>query len=378
MAHSPNLRELDLVFCADYNTSGLEDLIDSFETSSPFLQKLTLSRSRAMSTTPAIPKSLGDTIMHLTRLQSLSVIDLDLPDEVIRVLMPSPILRLFDSRNDSEDFIRCLPDNGPVFPKMEEFAFHSSDDLDGTLELIRRMAPSFLQSITLTLAGVAPLGERRIHNLFQCLEANCDSASLVTICLVQDADDDFADFEWPKYTTNTFRPLLLFRNLQALDLQLCEVQYALDNLPVTMASSWPLMRRFELRSEMFDTPPLCGLTLDDLLPMAKHWPQLEYLSLTVNFSTNGVPTERPGGGNQCLLLTTINVDHSIVDSDQKADIAAFLSDIFPNLVRINAEYEEEVWDDIVAIVIAMRKVRGQERVWCMSDANVASHRLQKT
>lgn len=230
------------------------------------------------------------------------------------------------------------------------------------------MAPRCLRSITTEYPAGVAMQERKVHNLFKSLEANCDSTVLASISLVQNItflhdDPNFEDDDW-EYTIDTFEPLLSFRNLHTLGLSLVAIHYGLDNLSIErMAAAWPLMQRFELNSEVgsgADVEP--HITLDGLLPMARYWPQLESLSLSFDAVTGKIPLEKPGGGNQCPLLTVLDVGYSGVTSS-KGKVAAFLTDIFPNLVEIHSSFDCDEWEDIAEIAYAMGRAREQERLW---------------
>jgi hypothetical protein len=124
------------------------------------------------------------------------------------------------------------------------------------------------------------------------------------------------------------------------------------------------MRRFNLDLVDVDSAAEVEtfITLDGLLPIAKHWPHLETLSLSFNaeLSINDVPLLEHGAGECCPRLTVLDVGYSEVTS-KTGVIAAFLTEIFPNLNRIDCSYDHKRWMRISEVAVAMRKVRKQER-----------------
>lgn len=96
-AQGPNLHELEISFRARDDFSGFQGLVDSLKTSSPLLRKMTISRSDNL--LPKLPNVLGDIIIGLKQLETLSIINLSLPDDTLRTLASSPILRVLKSEN---------------------------------------------------------------------------------------------------------------------------------------------------------------------------------------------------------------------------------------------------------------------------------------
>lgn len=200
-----------------------------------------------------------------------------------------------------------------------------------------------------------------VGEFFQALETYCASDVLLSISLHD------SNFEDRGGTLDRFESLLSFRNLRELDFLFHYMDYQLDNASIkTMTTAWPHMRRFSL---VFDadwgTDHRSEITLDGLVPMAKNWPQLEHLALSLcgELSVDEVPLLKPGDGSYCSNIQSIDVGYSFLQSDPGA-VAAFLTAIFPNLHHIdyyNDDLSTNGWSLVTDIVRIIGKVRRQER-----------------
>jgi hypothetical protein len=104
-----------------------------------------------------------------------------------------------------------------------------------------------------------------------------------------------------------------------------------------------------------------------------HCPSLESLTIAFDASEVYLGTEKPGGGVCYEKIHTLGVLHSPIGDPGK--VAAFLSDIFPNLRDIPIFYSEDLelpddydeldrkWGEVLRLVKLFSLVRTQEKVF---------------
>ncbi|KAF8637721.1 hypothetical protein AX17_002624 [Amanita inopinata Kibby_2008] len=158
-------------------------------------------------------------------------------------------------------------------------------------------------------------------------------------------------------TFDTLRPLLDFPNLTSLELvHQYPVIVTLDELG-ELAEKWPSLETLLLNNE----PAFINhsrLTLDALLPFAKHCPRLHHLGLFINASTLGQPyhstpttslspskrIRAPYNGPVFKSLRKLSMGVSLL-ADEKG-VALFLSTICP----LDCQLDSGVtWDDMVRV-----------------------------
>lgn len=138
-----------------------------------------------------------------------------------------------------------------------------------------------------------------------------------------------------------------------------------------MANAWPKLTHLWL-DPAGQWPIPSRITLEGLLPLAEKCTELCTLGIsmntTVSIPRNGVAV-RPGKGRVNYQLKALMVGNSHITSPN--DIAVFLSDIFPNLKRIDSwlecTREEEIhrdrWNEVAKLIQYFTRVRMQERNW---------------
>jgi hypothetical protein len=172
-----------------------------------------------------------------------------------------------------------------------------------------------------------------------------------------------------------FAPLTFFENLGRIDIN---VDYGIslnDDDIKSLFSSWPQLYSFSL-NDIIGWRVKSGITHIGFLAMLKLCPNLQTLCVALNTdSFKEVPLERPGGGIENTSLQILGLADSSIESRETIAVAAFLSDIFPNLTNItawdsvvmmqrpNAMVYIERWTLVCDILKGINKVRQQERDW---------------
>ncbi|KAI0647947.1 hypothetical protein C8Q79DRAFT_906622 [Trametes meyenii] len=148
-------------------------------------------------------------------------------------------------------------------------------------------------------------------------------------------------------TMDALDPLLDLVNLRLLKVIAKSGRFAIDNRALGLAAlAWPDMRHLELGPDRMKpdvTPPA---TLEGLILLALRCPQLHTLGVALDTTLRRLPGFydylRPGAGKSQGRLETLKVGRSKVANP--AEVAAFLSDLFPNLCNIESDFafEEEI------------------------------------
>ncbi len=156
------------------------------------------------------------------------------------------------------------------------------------------------------------------------LRDHCTPDALRTLTMSSKADDEI---DLP-----AIQPSLVSHGLQHVEFSIVIVMddYALEQL----ALAWPRPSKLVLEGPCSEVIP--SITLSGLLPLMKHCPELELLSITLDsrhppFSEN----RRPGNGISNPHLRNVVFLGSPIDQCYK--VAAFLSGIFPNLKDVDIE-----------------------------------------
>ncbi|RDX53461.1 hypothetical protein OH76DRAFT_1313808, partial [Lentinus brumalis] len=165
------------------------------------------------------------------------------------------------------------------------------------------------------------------------------------------------------------RPLLDFRELMSLRLQLaCDLRLD-DQVCADMAHAWCHMQYLGIstfRELVLDLP-----TLEGLIPFAIHCTQLVHLSLYVNARDFNEATMALPRRLERSPLTSLHVGDSPISRPDR--VAAFLSRMFPHLRSIShwksheqspeAEARDRDWNEVQRYISLFAEIREDERRW---------------
>ncbi|EMD37527.1 hypothetical protein CERSUDRAFT_94535 [Gelatoporia subvermispora B] len=167
------------------------------------------------------------------------------------------------------------------------------------------------------------------------------------------------------------KPLLAFQHLEHLSLHF-EVPIKVgDEKLEEYAKAWPRLQSLKLRLSPFRghgfllPSPEGEMTLRCLISFARYCRYLQSLHIKLDarvFTT--IPSERPGAGHSCNNLRKLDLDYSNIDDP--VAVAAFLSDIFPELRKVETEarsFYKVKWDEVSRLLQILGPVRAQERRW---------------
>jgi hypothetical protein len=239
-----------------------------------------------------------------------------------------------------------------------------------------------LRSASLEFIGVCALeapsfGE--IHQLFSTFALSLQLKALTGVHLYHPGYT-FGENDLGSPLENMdFEPLLQFHNLEACNVELTSViEHLSDTLLDTISLAWP--RLTCLCFDTFDfTPGPSQCTLEGILLLAKRCPNLRSLAIPFMASVPISWKGRPGEGTVNESMEELDVRRSpIVDPDM---VASFLSDIFPNLVRIRswdaldnyvaeAFQYHELWEEAIRLYKRYTKIRKEERAWAVYQGRI--------
>lgn len=173
---------------------------------------------------------------------------------------------------------------------------------------------------------------------------------------------------------NIIMPLAQFGSIDTLIIDIkCSIHLTDEDLS-SLASAWPHLRALSLNKTHGWVKS--GITQVGLLKIVECCPKLQTLCIAINTDTfREVPLERPGRGIQNRNIQTLAFADSVITSCATTVVAAFLSDVFPNLHDVTAWKSDQMrkrqganiyathWDNVSQQVKGMIRIRQQERRW---------------
>ncbi|KII91573.1 hypothetical protein PLICRDRAFT_28183 [Plicaturopsis crispa FD-325 SS-3] len=358
---------------------SVDMLLMGLKRSSPFLQTLNLSGWSPSAFKADVAIAFSDLVCHLDGLKTLSCGSSLLSDDAVLHLANSPELLVLHTSNKASQLYHAITEPIRFLPSLEPFSVlqqislpaHNLRDVSILLQHIHSRS---LES--LSVAHLEHPDESEIRNCFELLDTDIMQSSLRSIRIyrehaLQNGNEAIALMEQESHTITfrTLKPLLSLKALTCLDLRVYGA-FELDDAAMhSMATSWPHLQQLHLG--MGSWGRTSGITLDGLVPLVVHCPDLESLSLITDGTVrNMYPDRRPGNGAMNTKITSLELGDSTLESPPV--VAAFLSDLFPNLVDIFAwvdyaaddpdgESWFDRWKEVESSLRIFANVRQQER-----------------
>ena len=306
----------------------------------------------------------------LRRWSSLWFLELrDLPDASMLCMAKLPVLRELIIKNSRETGEEHLPMHVKGFTKLESLNIVNAS-IEFPVELITCMSRTPLQTLRLEFGRDPEAGE--LSNLFMAMRRNISQSSLRNLHIDYVLDKAELVEEERSITLDELSPLLTFTNLSDVSIAL-NYEFRLDKEDLRIiTSSWPHLQTLALSSlRPSQYWPLTSI--NDFTYFLGHCPSLESLTIAFDASEACLGTGKPGGGVCYEKIHTLGVLHSPIGDPGK--VAAFLSDIFPNLQEIRifcceelelpGDYEEleQKWEEVERLVKVFSLVRTQEKMF---------------
>ena len=271
--------------------------------------------------------AVSELVCKMVDIESLSVSGLTTP-AVTRIATYSK-LRHLELRAFKADNILMLSESS--FPELSELTLTTTEDATRLGEFIAIIRPKKLRKLSMALLrGSCPSEEWEV--CFQPVARYC-SGTLEILCIEQGGigSRDIHNME-----PEAFEPLFALRQLTELSVTCGCLGLDNDDLK-QMALFWPRLQKLSIEPDLGSRSDPSDITLDGLVPLLEHCPDLCALSLVLDasFVTMPHPPTRPGGGVSNHKIVAITVGLS--DIEDPVLVAAFLSDILPNLREITWE-----------------------------------------
>ena len=252
------------------------------------------------------------------------------------------------------------------FPMLRYLDVYSSN-IDCCLHVLKQMSCTPLVRLHLHIAGTSC--ESQWVELFSILPNGISRDSLATVW-----------FSTPinvPLRFQTISPLLQFRCMSHLTCAQASVGLDAgvdldDNDMACIAKAWPCLKSIAI------CPPgsvPSRLTLRALIPFAEYCPQLEDLSMKMNATAVEFNEyeEKPGKGLHGGRLWRLHVFDSPIGNP--ACVAAFISDIFPNVTRISGAFGHDErkprrkWYEVrrnAPLFAAVRRQEANRKISCLT------------
>lgn len=317
------------VQCFDFE--AVRDVAEPLCSQSPLLEKLFFRMPmKYLSPNPELSCLLQSMVCRHQCLRQLFCIETLLPQEVLRFLSASKI-EVLSIRNTAEELLQNLPTTEQGFSSLRRLTVYASH-LKYCSELLQRINTRSLQSFEVVHLHLPD--SLSIKELFQTLERRCSHALFNSVHLHQPRHSE-ENYHAPEYglALSNFRPLFAFKNLEVLEIELfCPFRLDTSDIKL-MAPKWPCMRQFKLGYYYKGFGHPSKISVNCLLSFARHWPDLEELSISLGdlWKISHVQG-RPGRGYSCPKVIDLALGDSRVDSQScYRPLAEFLDDFFPSI-----------------------------------------------
>ncbi|KAG5349938.1 hypothetical protein C0989_001195 [Termitomyces sp. Mn162] len=229
----------------------------------------------------------------------------------------------------------------PVFPSLARLRITADFNLELGIQLVKFMSPgSALSSISITTRGFPDtrIDVSEWSELLSAIQETCCTRSLQRL-YISDYHQPKLGIEAPvaspglQLHSDQLKCLFPFANLTELDLSTYHGFDLNDGLIQEMVIAWPKLQIFRLASACKSPSDLMPpLTLSSLIPFAQYFRCLSLLAITINAHVVLNTTTAIKISNH--TLHTLDIGLSPITSVVVPQVAALLSDLFPNLTKI--------------------------------------------
>jgi len=322
---NPALRDLFLII--EHHALNMEELdLGSFQ-------------SGVVMNTIQGPQDLSALMCKMSELRGLATGSRSLNLDALRHLASLPRLHKLQISNTSKDILESIrTPHCAVFSELQQLTLHETD-IPSFTRLIARLKPLRLQALTLFIEPNPTAAE--IHSIFSVLEKSTQHVNLHRVVLKllwREADNTVPYRRGDSIIDGSIlEPLLSFRNLTVVELNLpCAFDIG-DEQVRAMAEAWPRLRRLQLGSLIgrWEAP---SVTCTGILSLVRNCRELEYLALPFNGSGDSVPLRSsltPADVNK--RITYLHVGNGETKSVYTERVLQFLRYIFPRLCGIEGK-----------------------------------------
>ncbi|KDR69820.1 hypothetical protein GALMADRAFT_77082 [Galerina marginata CBS 339.88] len=314
-------------------------LFDTIEEHALNMQELDLGALQ-VSTKTVICKHLSHLVLRMADLRGLCCGSRNLSIPALQHLASLPYLRTLQTANTPSDILHSLQSmpSKSFFPELHKLDM-AVDDFSSFVDLVHMLRPMQLQDLTLHSAKTP--SATQFHRAFTALKQASKNQSNFLRIVVK--------YSWPNIRQSppilsdiiidgsTLEPLLSFKNLTVIDLDMPFKIELGDTQLMAMADSWPNLQRLHLGALSGWHLPLL-ITFRGFMYLLHKCRQLEYLAFAFNASSD-IPllSEIPAACTN-RNITYLFVGDSTVTESSRSHVAEFLGHILPNLSGIGGAW----------------------------------------
>ena len=366
---SPSIQNLALDITGDSNPRASAkmrlSLLPQLVSACPHMSHLTLCTEDAQDQPPR--QEIEIALSAIRQWSSLCCLEMEgLPELSTLCVAKFSVLRKLVVRNphETDGGYLIMPVKG--FTNLEHLDIKAST-VEFSATLFTCMSGTPLQTLQLEF-GLDP-ESNQLSELFMAIQCSISHSSLQQLRISYGSETELVE-EDRSITFGELSPLLAFTDLSEVSIKVNhEFRIGTKDLQV-MATKWPRLQTLELIS-LRPSEYWPQVTIHDLASFVPHFPLLENLTMAFDASEVRLTAEKPGGNVRNEKLRTLEVLHSPIGEPGK--VAAFLSDIFPNLRTIGVfQYEEGTapvdfaelerkWKEVERYAALFSLVRTQER-----------------
>jgi hypothetical protein len=319
---------------------------------------------------PNLAKALSDLICGLQNLRSVRT-NIRLNPEALRHLATSPCIDL-EITNEPAEILQTMTESirPPLFSELQSLTI-TSGGVTSMIRLIELSRAEKLQRLKICHDSEDHEVEWDMERLITTVGAKCSHTELTSIELGYDYGRNATPP--PPVTVpaplslQTLAPLLTFRHLTSVTICLVTRAVDLDDGDIEqIAIAWPRLQSISLSFDNYQTQP--KLTLASLVTLVKRCPELHTINLRIHVDTVDFSLLTPVTTNE--NVTTILLGRSTMSGPRVstfaglADIARFLSSLFPRLHKVHgmcwAESAQLNTWDVVSRHLSPRSYRNRE------------------
>jgi hypothetical protein len=334
------------------------------------LEKLDLSDMGHSGEYCGVSATISDSICHWKRLRKICCGNgIQLSGDAIRHLASSPTVRELGIRMDCSEIAEVLSDTPEksAFPCLRHISFDCLT-MTSFSRLFPRLGTSLLESLHIPRGQLSSATE--LHMFFQSLCYLSEHESFTSLNISLDNNPTLNATNVPNSPAHvisgmTLEPLQVFKNLTHLILDV-RLPFDLDNDALRdMAICWPRLQNLRFGGEL-SIRRRSRITLHGLILLVEHCPYLCELAIVITaFLDEPYSTRKQGTGIYNEAITCLDLGSS---SCRGMDaVAAFLYDLFPNLLTIRVARDGgPPWGDlsrwrlVVSKIQAMRDMNGTQ------------------
>lgn len=347
-------------------------LLSSLQVAYPSLLHFSLGCSL---TSDALLKAVSNLVMQWHRLESLSCGLLTQEAWAHIALLPTLRQLQVELPDDILFYSTVSTKLGhlPAFNHLKSLHLFASS-LTSCTTVLRLLSSSRIETIHLRVRSGSRAPD--LQNFFDTLRSRCVHHCLRSITVSESGPWLDAGSGGRVIEINTLRPLLAFRGLERVEINPVRCGIDLhDEAVEEFGKAWRNLRVLDLGTHYGWGHK--GISLKALVFLIDNCPRLRILNLVIDGTqVKQYSLDKPGG-SQGICNETIA---SLIIGDSKirktvAQVAAFLSDILPNVEEISAwdspdlvdrdegrKYRKR-WQEVSKLLGTFAMVREQERIW---------------